>query len=154
MLIHITLIRLLPLWLTSSNGARRIPPTGTRSLMRGFSEFMKGPSFLMDLIFYVGLVACNLNLPQCHHVHWYFCRYTWKIYSERLMTLAGVYGFWKYVSKLERRENKRYLEMFYILKLRDLVSDSPCILFPMRTKRWQNAYSIMKTTYQNKLWQN
>ncbi|PQQ01202.1 sucrose synthase 3 [Prunus yedoensis var. nudiflora] len=28
-------------------------------------------------------------------------RYTWKIYSERLMTLAGVYGFWKYVSKLK-----------------------------------------------------
>ncbi|KAF4348924.1 hypothetical protein G4B88_017806 [Cannabis sativa] len=27
-------------------------------------------------------------------------RYTWKIYSERLMTLAGIYGFWKYVSKL------------------------------------------------------
>ncbi|MBA0554132.1 hypothetical protein Golob_013257, partial [Gossypium lobatum] len=49
-------------------------------------------------------------------------RYTWKIYSERLMTLAGVYGFWKYVSKLERRETRRYLEMFYILKFRELVS--------------------------------
>ncbi|CAN1353214.1 Sucrose synthase 2 [Linum perenne] len=49
-------------------------------------------------------------------------RYTWKIYSERLMTLAGVYGFWKHVSKLERRETRRYLEMFYILKFRDLVS--------------------------------
>lgn len=40
------------------------------------------------------------------------------------MTLAGVYGFWKYVSKLERRETRRYLEMFYILKCRDLVSAS------------------------------
>nr|AFP23359.1 sucrose synthase [Litchi chinensis] len=49
-------------------------------------------------------------------------RYTWKIYSERLLTLAGVYGFWKYVSKLERRETRRYLEMFYILKFRGLVS--------------------------------
>jgi len=38
------------------------------------------------------------------------------------MTLAGVYSFWKYVSKLERRETRRYLEMFYILKFRDLVS--------------------------------
>ncbi|KAM7277759.1 hypothetical protein ACFE04_004893 [Oxalis oulophora] len=47
-------------------------------------------------------------------------RYTWKIYSERLLTLAGVYGFWKYASKLERRETRRYLEMFYILKYRDL----------------------------------
>ncbi|GMH02596.1 hypothetical protein Nepgr_004435 [Nepenthes gracilis] len=52
-------------------------------------------------------------------------RYTWKIYSERLMTLAGVYGFWKYVSKLERRETRRYLEMFYILKFRDLVKYVP-----------------------------
>nr|AMY60408.1 sucrose synthase [Populus tomentosa] len=51
--------------------------------------------------------------------------YTWKIYSERLMTLAGVYGFWKYVSKLERRETRRYLEMFYILKFRDLVKTVP-----------------------------
>ncbi|PKA57700.1 Sucrose synthase 4 [Apostasia shenzhenica] len=47
-------------------------------------------------------------------------RYTWKIYSERLMTLAGVYGFWKFVSKLDRRETRRYLEMFYILKFREL----------------------------------
>ncbi|KAL1225167.1 Sucrose synthase 3 [Cardamine amara subsp. amara] len=52
-------------------------------------------------------------------------RYTWNIYSERLMTLAGVYGFWKYVSKLERRETRRYLEMFYILKFRDLVKTVP-----------------------------
>ncbi|CAI9105389.1 OLC1v1004300C1 [Oldenlandia corymbosa var. corymbosa] len=55
-------------------------------------------------------------------------RYTWKIYSERLMTLAGVYGFWKYVSKLERREIRRYLEMFYILKLRELVKSVPLVV--------------------------
>jgi sucrose synthase len=52
-------------------------------------------------------------------------RYTWKIYSERLMMLAGVYGFWKYVSKLDRRETRRYLEMFYTLKYRDLVKTVP-----------------------------
>nr|XP_043610482.1 sucrose synthase 2-like [Erigeron canadensis] len=52
-------------------------------------------------------------------------RYTWKIYAERLMTLAGVYSFWKYVSKLERRETRRYLEMFYILKLRELMKSVP-----------------------------
>jgi len=38
------------------------------------------------------------------------------------MMLAGVYGLWKYVSKLERRKTRRYLEMFYALKYRDLVS--------------------------------
>jgi sucrose synthase len=40
------------------------------------------------------------------------------------MILAGVYGFWKYVSKLERREPRRYLDMFDILKFRDLVCTS------------------------------
>lgn len=52
-------------------------------------------------------------------------KYTWKLYSERLMTLAGVYGFWKYVSNLDRRETRRYLEMFYALKYRNLARSVP-----------------------------
>nr|AHM02468.1 sucrose synthase [Lilium davidii var. unicolor] len=52
-------------------------------------------------------------------------KYTWKLYSERLMTLAGVYGFWKYVSNLDRRETRRYLEMFYALKYRNLAKAVP-----------------------------
>nr|AKP55627.1 SuSy protein [Gladiolus hybrid cultivar] len=52
-------------------------------------------------------------------------KYTWKLYSDRLMTLAGVYGFWKFVSKLDRRETRRYLEMFYALKYRDLANSVP-----------------------------
>ncbi|KAI3841953.1 hypothetical protein MKX03_032626 [Papaver bracteatum] len=52
-------------------------------------------------------------------------KYTWQIYSERLMTLAGVYGFWKYVSNLERRETRRYLEMFYALKYHTLALGVP-----------------------------
>lgn len=52
-------------------------------------------------------------------------KYTWQIYSERLMTLAGVYGFWKYVSKLDRLEIRRYLEMFYALKYRKLAESVP-----------------------------
>ncbi|KAL3696760.1 hypothetical protein R1sor_010836 [Riccia sorocarpa] len=54
-----------------------------------------------------------------------YSRFTWKLYAERLMTLAGVYSFWKYVSKLSRRETRRYLEMFYILKFRELVKTVP-----------------------------
>nr|QCQ29550.1 sucrose synthase [Camellia fraterna] len=52
-------------------------------------------------------------------------KYTWQIYSERLMTLAGVYGFWKYVSKLDRLETRRYLEMFYALKYRKFGESVP-----------------------------
>ncbi|KAJ0113774.1 hypothetical protein Patl1_00968 [Pistacia atlantica] len=68
-------------------------------------------------------------------------RYTWKIYSERLLTLAGVYSFWKYVSKLERRETRRYLEMFYILKFRDLVSAGVSV-----ATLWQSLFLWQLTT--------
>ena len=47
-------------------------------------------------------------------------RYTWKGYAERLMTLSRVYGFWRYVTNLERAETQRYLEMFYTLQFRPL----------------------------------
>jgi sucrose synthase len=48
-------------------------------------------------------------------------RYTWDLYAERLMTLSRIYGFWKYVTKLERAETRRYLEMFYSLQFRPRV---------------------------------
>jgi len=47
-------------------------------------------------------------------------RYTWKLYAERMMTLSRIYGFWKYVTNLERDESRRYLEMFYALQYRPL----------------------------------
>jgi sucrose synthase len=47
-------------------------------------------------------------------------RYTWKRYAERMMTLSRVYGFWKFVSDLERTETRRYLDMFYALQYRPL----------------------------------
>ncbi len=49
-------------------------------------------------------------------------RYTWKRYADRLMTLSRVYGFWRYVSNLERKETRRYLEMLYTLQFRPLAS--------------------------------
>jgi sucrose synthase len=45
-------------------------------------------------------------------------RYTWRNYAERLMTLARVYGFWHYVTDLERDETRRYMQMFYTLQFR------------------------------------
>ena len=47
-------------------------------------------------------------------------RYTWKRYAERMMTLSRIYGFWKFVSGLEREETIRYLNMFYHLQLKPL----------------------------------
>ena len=45
-------------------------------------------------------------------------RYTWKLYARRLMTLSRIYGFWKYMTNLERAETRRYLEMLYALEYR------------------------------------
>lgn len=50
-------------------------------------------------------------------------RYTWERYAERMMTLSRVYGFWKYVTNLERTETHRYLDMFYALEYRNLVKN-------------------------------
>lgn len=47
-------------------------------------------------------------------------RYTWQLYAQRMMTFARIYGFWRYVSNLERMEARRYLEMFYSLQFRPL----------------------------------
>nr|VFJ71088.1 MAG: sucrose synthase [Candidatus Kentron sp. FM]VFJ71501.1 MAG: sucrose synthase [Candidatus Kentron sp. FM]VFK18856.1 MAG: sucrose synthase [Candidatus Kentron sp. FM] len=52
-------------------------------------------------------------------------RYTWANYAERLMTLSNVYGFWKYVTNLERAETQRYLDMFYTLQFRRLAQAIP-----------------------------
>jgi len=52
-------------------------------------------------------------------------RYTWELYAERMMTLSRIYGFWKYVTNLERGETRRYLEMFYALEYRRLADQVP-----------------------------
>ena len=42
-------------------------------------------------------------------------RYTWELYASRLMTLARVYGFWRYLTAIERTETTKYLQMLYNL---------------------------------------
>ncbi len=47
-------------------------------------------------------------------------RYTWTLYARRLMTLSRIYGFWRFITRSERQENNRYLEMFYNLMYKRL----------------------------------
>ena len=47
-------------------------------------------------------------------------RYNWRLYASTLLKLSRIYGFWRYISSLERDETRRYLEMFYGLLLRPL----------------------------------
>jgi sucrose synthase len=52
-------------------------------------------------------------------------RYTWKRYAERVMTLSRIYGFWKFVTDLQRQETKRYLQVLYRLQLLPLAATVP-----------------------------
>jgi sucrose synthase len=47
-------------------------------------------------------------------------RYNWPLYASRLLELSRVYGFWKFITNIEREETRRYLEMFYALMYRPL----------------------------------
>ena len=40
-----------------------------------------------------------------------------------------LHSFWKYVSDLERRETRRYLQMFYILMMRPLIAKVKRMLY-------------------------
>lgn len=51
--------------------------------------------------------------------------YTWEKYAQRVMTLSRIYGFWKFVSGLERQETARYIDMFYHLQFRPLAERIP-----------------------------
>jgi sucrose synthase len=49
-------------------------------------------------------------------------RYNWPLHASTLLKLARVYGFWRYISDLERAETHRYLDMFYGLMYRPLAA--------------------------------
>ncbi len=62
-------------------------------------------------------------------------RYNWELHARKLLSLSRVYGFWKYITNIERQETRRYLDMFYglmlrrhakkMLKDRDSLAESP-----------------------------
>ncbi len=47
-------------------------------------------------------------------------RYNWPLYAGTLLKLSRIYGFWRYITSLERDQTRRYLEMFYGLMYRPL----------------------------------
>jgi len=47
-------------------------------------------------------------------------KYNWDLYAKRLLSLSRIYGFWKYITNIEREETRRYLDMMYGLIFRSL----------------------------------
>ena len=39
--------------------------------------------------------------------------YNWKLYSEKLLTLSKVYGFWKYLTNLKMADMEAYLDIVF-----------------------------------------
>ncbi|KAL2898948.1 Sucrose synthase [Bienertia sinuspersici] len=52
-------------------------------------------------------------------------KYTWKIYSKKLLTLAGVYGFSKYTSKPDKSKANHTIEMLSEIGFSKLVESVP-----------------------------
>ncbi|MGK9369436.1 sucrose synthase [Melioribacter sp. Ez-97] len=40
-------------------------------------------------------------------------KYSWKLYSKRLLSLAKLYGFWRYATNLEHEDINAYLDLIY-----------------------------------------
>jgi len=49
-------------------------------------------------------------------------KYNWELYAKKLLSLSRIYGFWKYVSNLEREETRCYLDIIYSLLVRRLIA--------------------------------
>lgn len=45
--------------------------------------------------------------------------------QKKLINLTNIYGYWKHISKKNRREIQRYMKMFYTLKYQNLVKNVP-----------------------------
>ncbi|MGC8468195.1 MAG: glycosyltransferase, partial [Acidithiobacillus sp.] len=52
-------------------------------------------------------------------------RYTWERYAERLMTIARIFGFWRFVLDRDSQVMDRYLQMFRHLQWRPLAHAVP-----------------------------
>ncbi|KAK4479260.1 hypothetical protein RD792_014771 [Penstemon davidsonii] len=48
--------------------------------------------------------------------------YTWKIYANKVLNMGSVYGFWRQLTKEQKQSKQRYVDMFYNLQYRKLVS--------------------------------
>ncbi len=51
--------------------------------------------------------------------------YTWKRYARRMLSLSRIYGFWKYMTKIEHADTRAYISMFYHLMYKRLAEQVP-----------------------------
>jgi sucrose synthase len=52
-----------------------------------------------------------------------YSTYTWAIHTNRLLSLAKIYGFWNYTSQENREDLLRYIEMLFYLLYKPMAKD-------------------------------
>ena len=49
--------------------------------------------------------------------------YNWKLYSTKLLSLAKIYGFWRYLTDLDMKDMEAYLDIVYHLLFKPRADD-------------------------------
>lgn len=69
--------------------------------------------------------------------------YTWKIYAKKVLTMGGMYGFWRELNLDQKAAKDRYNQMIYNLQFRELAKK-----VPITTNESQQQVSEMMTESQ------
>jgi sucrose synthase len=115
----------LPVFATCYGGPREIIQHGVSGYHFDPNNGLAGASAMADFFERVAADPGFWDKISQRALQRVEARYTWRLYAERMMTLSRIYGFWKFVSKLEHEETVRYLNMFYHLQFRPMAKALP-----------------------------
>ena len=52
--------------------------------------------------------------------------YNWKLFSDKLLSLSKLYGFWRYAYDLDNKAMKSYLELIYYTLFKPRAEEPSC----------------------------
>ena len=106
---------------TSSRNATKIPCTGTECPPLDCNASTNGN---ISPVVIQGTerppIVCDICLV-------FDCSYIWQIYATKVLNMGSMYGFWRTLDKEEKQAKQQYLQMFYNLHFRKLVSRGPVL---------------------------
>jgi hypothetical protein len=103
---------------TSSRNATKIQCTGTECPLLDCNASTNGNACISGN--HPTTIVCDMCVV-------FDCSYTWQIYATKVLNMGSMYGFWRTLDKQEKQDKQHYLNMFYNLHYRKLVSQGPLI---------------------------